>query len=146
MRTTGKRLPVKEMRCRDEVCFDSRSSRKTYDANLGANRIRVDDAFERDRLLTKNSVHVNNYSIYKALDARARPFVESQCGTLQRHDECACKRKTKCEGRPNTCDGTAQDIHPLPERILVPMSNAVTSWAIAASVLSPPCSSPLYAP
>ena len=65
--------------CRDEVCFDSRSSRKTYDANLGANRIRVDDAFERDRLLTKNSVHVNNYSIYKALDARA---IESQCDTL----------------------------------------------------------------
>jgi len=47
--------------------------------------------WERDRLLTKNSVHVNNYNIYKALDARARPFVESQCGTLQRRDECACK-------------------------------------------------------
>jgi hypothetical protein len=44
MRATGKRLPVKEMRCRDEVCFDSISSRKTYDANLGVNRIHVDDA------------------------------------------------------------------------------------------------------
>lgn len=66
--------------CRYGVCFDSRSSRKTYDANLGANRIRVDDAL-RDRLSTINSVHVNNYSIYKALDVRARPFVESQCGT-----------------------------------------------------------------
>lgn len=126
--------------------FDSRSSRKTYDANLGANRIRVDDALRERQAFDEERVHVNNYSIYKALDARARPFVESQCGTLKRHDERACKRKTKCEGRPNTCEGTAQNVHPLPERILVPMSNAVTSWAIAASVLSPPCSSPLYAP
>lgn len=49
--------------------FDSRNSRKTYDAKL-ANRFRVDDALrEREVLSRKNSVHVNNYSIYKALDA-----------------------------------------------------------------------------
>jgi len=130
--------------------FDSRSSRKTYDVNLGANRIRVDDALrERQVLLTKNSVHVNNYSIYKALDAQARPFVESQCDTLQRHDECACKRNEKPNARADRTrakEEQLRNVYPLPERILVPMSNAVTSWAIVVSVLSLPCSSPLYAP
>jgi hypothetical protein len=47
-------------------------------------------------LSTKNSVQVNNYSIYRALNVRATPFVESQCDMLQRHDDRACKRK------PNT--------------------------------------------
>lgn len=36
--------------------------------------------------------------------------------------------------------------HPLPERICVLMSKAATSRVIVASVLSPPCSSPLYVP
>ena len=44
-------------------------------------------------LSTKNSVQVNNYSIYRALNVRAIPFVESQCDMLQRHDDRACKRK-----------------------------------------------------
>ena len=41
-----------------------------------------------EAVLSRNSVQVNNYSIYKALNVRARPFVESQCDMLQRHDDC----------------------------------------------------------
>jgi hypothetical protein len=67
MRTTGKRLPVNEMRCRDEVYFDSRSSRKTYDANLGVNRIRVDDAlrerqaFDEEQCTCKQLQHLQSF-------------------------------------------------------------------------------------
>jgi hypothetical protein len=46
--------------------FDNKSSRETYDAHLGANRIRVDNALrERDRLSTKNSVQINNTAFTK---------------------------------------------------------------------------------
>jgi hypothetical protein len=51
-------------------------------------------------LSTKNSVQVNNYGIYKALNVPARPFVESRCDMLQRHDDCM-QTKTKHEDTPN---------------------------------------------
>jgi hypothetical protein len=53
--------------CRDEVCFDSRSSRKTYDANLGANRIRVDNAsrerqaFDEEQCTCKQLQHLQSF-------------------------------------------------------------------------------------
>lgn len=69
MRTTGKRLPVKEMKCVEMRCFDSRSSRKMYDANLAANhdRIRVDDAlrerqvFDEEQCTCKQLQHLQSF-------------------------------------------------------------------------------------
>ena len=55
--------------------YDSRkSSRKTY----GANRTRVDDASRETGAVDEGQCTSKQYSIYKALNARARPFVEPQ--------------------------------------------------------------------
>ena len=68
------------------------------------NRTRVDNAlretvtgaFDEEKCTSKQ------YSIYKALNTRDRPFFGSQFDTLQRYDDCM---KTKNEGAPNASEG-----------------------------------------
>lgn len=68
----------------------------------------MDDALRETGAVDEGQCTSKQYSIYKALNARARPFVEPQCDMLQRYDDCM-KTKMKYEGTPNA-KGVARSI------------------------------------